>query len=117
MDQIVAQQKAAIPILISQLTDQRKTREPIFDFWNQTTSGDIAYFILRDLFTEPDSKTFNLSGIQLPDQNCPGGAETCWRAFVRKYGRKSIQAQWRAAWHANRDRIYWVQSARCFRVR
>jgi hypothetical protein len=52
MDEIVAQGKAAIPILISQLTDARETKRPIYDYWGQTTAGDIAYSVLNDLFKD-----------------------------------------------------------------
>jgi hypothetical protein len=52
MDEIVAQGKSAIPVLISQMLDPRATERPIYDYWSYTTSGDIAYFMLNDLFTE-----------------------------------------------------------------
>src|SRR5690348_589648 len=42
MDQIIADGKAAIPVLISQLMETRPTKEPIYDYWALTTSGDIA---------------------------------------------------------------------------
>src|SRR5690242_1915038 len=54
MDQIIAQGKDSIPVLISQLTNTRRTQEPIYDYWSYTTAGDIAYFILTDLFTDSD---------------------------------------------------------------
>ena len=63
MDQIIAQGNASIPVLISQLTDTRRTQEPIYDYWSYTTAGDIAYFILTDLFTDSDSKAFNMPGL------------------------------------------------------
>jgi len=56
MDQIVAKGKDAIPILISQLTDTQESKEPIYDYWSQMTAGDIAYFILNDLFTDSDGQ-------------------------------------------------------------
>lgn len=118
MDTIVAQGKNAIPILIAQLTDSRKTTEPIFDFWSRTTVGDIAYFILMDLFTESDEVTFNLPGLSPPDLTaCQLGAEVCWRGYVQEHGREAIQRQWRVEWDANKERVYWDDEARCFRVR
>ena len=117
MEQILGKGKSAITVLISQLTDSQPTKEPLFDYWAETRVGDIAYFILRDLFTEPDGKTFNLSSIDLPEENCSLGAESCWRSFVRKHGRQAIQTQWRTAWNASRNRIYWNEEARCFRIR
>jgi hypothetical protein len=116
MDQIIVQGKASIPVLISQLTDTRRTQEPIYDFWSYTTDGDIAYFILTDLFTDSDWKTFNMPGLELLNHACDATAETCWRKFLEKRGRKFVQDQWITAWSANEDRVYWDENARCFRV-
>ena len=116
MDKIVADGKPAIPILISQLTDPRETKKPIYDYWGQTTAGDIAYFILNDLFTDSNWTTFNMPGLEALKDDCNGPAETCWRKFLRKHGRKFVQDQWLAAWKANKDRVYWDEQARCFRL-
>src|SRR5260370_25027798 len=79
MDKIVADGKPAVPILISQLTDPRETKKPIYDYWGQTTAGDIAYFILNDLFTDSNWTTFNRPGLEALKDDCNGPAETCWR--------------------------------------
>ena len=116
MDQIVAQGKGAVPILISQLTDTRESREPIYDYWSKMTAGDIAYFILNDLFTDSNWTTFNMPGLEALRENCRDASEACWRSFLKKRGRKFVQEQWLAAWSANKDRIYWDVGARCFRL-
>ncbi len=116
MDRIVADGKEAIPVLISQLRDTRPTKEPIYDYWGLTTAGDIASFILSDLFTDSDWRTFTMPGLELLRDPCKDPAETCWRRFLKKHGRKFIQDQWLAAWKKNKDRIYWDEKARCFRV-
>ena len=116
MNRIVAQGKSAVPILISQLTETRATKEPIYDFWSETTGGDVAYFILTDLFTDADWKTFNMPGLETLRDPCDGLAETCWRQFLTKHSRKFVQEQWLAAWNANKSRVYWNEKARCFRV-
>jgi hypothetical protein len=116
VDQIVAQGKNAIPVLISQLTDIRKTRRPIYDFWSETTAGDVAYFILSSLFTDSDWKTFNMPGLEALNDKCNDAAEICWRRFLEVHGRKFVQAEWLAAWVANKDHVYWDKDARCFRV-
>ena len=116
MDRIVADGKDAIPILISQLRQTRATKEPIFDFWTETTAGDIANFILTDLFTDAEWKTFNMPGITSPYENCNENAANCWRAFVKKHGRQFVQAEWRAAWEKNKERISWDEQARCFKL-
>ena len=52
IDRIVADGKPAIPVLISQITDSRLIREPVYDFWPQIRAGELAYFILHDLFLD-----------------------------------------------------------------
>lgn len=116
MDRIISDGKAAIPVLISQLTDTRATKEPIYDYWSRTTSGDIAYFILTDLFTDSDWKTFNMPGLDSLTEPCKSYAEDCWDRFLRKHGRKFVQEQWLVAWNKNKDRVFWDEKARCFRV-
>jgi hypothetical protein len=118
MNQIIAQGKDAIPILISQLTGTRKSKEPIEDYWYMTTEGDIAYFILGDLFTDSDWHTFTMPGLEALNHDCGEdvAAEPCWREFLKKHGRKFVQDQWLAAWNANKDRVYWDEKERCFRV-
>ena len=115
-DQILAMGKDAIPILISQLTDTRKTREPVYDFWGYTTAGDVAYFILSDLFTDSDEVTNTMPDVELPRTDCATGAETCWREFVKKHGRRFIQREWLAAWNRHKNQIIWDEKARCFRM-
>jgi hypothetical protein len=116
MDKIVADGKKAIPILISQLRETRPTKEPIYDYWSLTTSGDIAYFILTDLFTDSDWKTFNMPGLESLNEKCDSYAEDCWQRFLKKHGRKFVQDKWLAAWEKNKDWVYWEESARCFRL-
>jgi hypothetical protein len=116
MDRIVADGKDAIPILISQLSRTRPTKEPIYDYWNVTTEGDIAYFILMDLFTESNG-TFQMPGLESIRLNCKDvDSETCWRAILKERGRKFVQDQWLAAWDRNKELISWDESARCFRL-
>jgi hypothetical protein len=116
VDQVVTQGKASIPILISQLTDNRRTRRPMYDFWRETTAGDVAYFLLTDLFTDSDWKTFNMPVLEKLKDKCDADAETRWRRFVDAHGRKFVQDEWRAAWAANKDRVFWDETARCFRL-
>ena len=116
MNQILAMGSDAIPILITQLTGTRKTSEPIYDFWSYTAAGDVAYFILRDLFTDSDLVTSTMPGVELPGTDCVTGAETCWREFVKMHGRRYIQRQWLSAWNKCKDRISWDSKSRCFRV-
>ena len=56
MQQILADGKDAIPILISQLTETAITKNQIADYWIGTRSGDIAFVVLNDRFTDHDRK-------------------------------------------------------------
>ncbi len=122
MQQILAKGRNAIPVLISQLTDTARTKEPIEDFWSYTAVGDVAYIVLTDLFTDSDWKTFN--GFTMPDvpdwnavmKGCDYNSETCWRIYLRIHGRRSVQKAWLRAWNVNKDQIYWDSKTNCFRV-
>ncbi len=119
MQQVLAGGKSSIPILIAQLTDTARTKEPIEDYWSYTSSGDVAYFLLTDLFTDADGSTFNMPGV--PDwtviqKACDSSAEGCWREYLRKHGRKSVQRDWLRAWNLHKDKVYWEPRARCFRI-
>ena len=116
MDRIVADGKQALPTLISQLTGTRATKQPIYDYWNLTTEGDIAYFILMDFFTEPNG-TFLLPGLDPIRLTCKEvDSETCWRGILKKRGRKFIQEQWLRAWNENKESTFWDETSRCFRL-
>lgn len=116
MDRIVADGKQAIPLLISQLTGTRATKQPIYDYWNLTTEGDIAYFILMDFFTEPNG-AFLMPGVDSIRLTCKDiDSETCWRGILKKRGRKSIQGQWFRVWDENKESIVWDETSRCFRL-
>ena len=116
VNQILALGKDAIPFLISELTDDRKTKHPIYDLWTYTAAGDIANSFLFDLFTAPDWTVSPMPELESLHMECSHPGEPCWRKFLHKNGRKFVQEQWRAAWEANKDRIYWDESARCFRL-
>jgi hypothetical protein len=116
VDRIVAQGKNAVPVLISQLTDARELKEPIFDFWNRMTVGDVANAVLESLFTDSDWKTFNMPGLESIRPKCAGSAAACWQMVLKRHGRKFVQDQWLAAWNKNKDRVYWDAKARCFRL-
>jgi len=117
--QVLAAGKRSIPVLISQLTETARTQEPIIDFWAYTTSGDVAFMFLTDLFTDKDGESFTMPGV--PNwgkimSGCNGIAEACWRKYVRKNGIGSVQHSWQAAWETNRNRIIWDPANRCFRL-
>jgi hypothetical protein len=119
MQQILADGKNAIPILISQLTETARAQKQIADYWGDTRSGDVAFVVLTDLFTESDGQTFDMPGV--PDwptvmNGCNSSASGCWYLYLRKHGRESIRQAWLRAWNVHKNQIYWDGKARCFRV-
>src|SRR5262249_16435500 len=119
LEQILADGKNAIPILISQLTETARTKYEIADYWFATRSGDVAYVILIDLFTDPDLKTFGMPGVPDWFVVIKGGnfaAKSCWNDYFHKHGRLSVQQAWMRAWKLNKDKVYWDAKAQCFRI-
>jgi hypothetical protein len=118
MTDVLAAGKSAVPILISQLTDTGRTQQPIAPDWSYTDSGDVAYFILISLFTNGDG-TFNLPDVptwQTVLKGCNTAVEGCWREYLKKNGRESMQQAWTKAWNSNKDKIFWDAKEKCFRV-
>jgi hypothetical protein len=83
--------------------------------------------MLRDLFTASMDEPPPRDTIEGPigwDELCAEGppqvAFPCgagWEEHLKKYGRTSIQQSWQKAWTQNKDRIYWDERAKCFRVK
>jgi hypothetical protein len=104
MDQIVADGKSAIPVLISQITDSRWIAEPVYDFWPRIRAGELAHFILLDLFLDD---TWQKSTMQ---------AWVCWGDFRKTHSLEDIQARRMQFWKVNQDKICRDGKARCFRL-
>lgn len=119
MQQILADGKAAIPILISQLTETAIAKNEIADYWGGTRSGDVAFVVLNDLFTEPDLHTFGMPGVpnwSAVQKGCNMAAQACWERYLRKHGRVSVRRAWQSAWKVHKSQIHWDSKAQCFRV-
>jgi hypothetical protein len=119
MQQILADGKNAIPLLTSQLTETESAKNEIADYWGDTRSGDVAFVVLNDLFTDSDLHTFRMPGV--PDwptvmNGCNSTASGCWHIYLRKHGRESIRQAWLRAWNLQKQQIYWDRKAQCFRV-
>jgi hypothetical protein len=69
-----------------------------------------------DLFTDSDWTTITLPG--LPVLKCNEGetGESCWRAHLEAHGREYVRKKFLEAWEANKSRVYWDESSRCFRL-
>jgi len=116
IDAILAKGKDAMPLLIAQIIDETPV-EPIFDFWNQMTVGDVANFILQDLFTTPDWKSTTIVPAFAPKRlNCPMGTFTCWQSYVKRVGRKRIQHRWQLFWSLYQKRYSWDENGRVFQL-
>jgi hypothetical protein len=115
MDQIVADGKSAIPVLISQITDARWIAEPVYDFWPRIRTGELAYFILSDLFLDDTWQKRTMPAL-FPQPDCDEPSWVCWGKFRETHSLKQLQARWMEFWKANRDKIYWDGKARCFRL-
>jgi len=116
VDEVLALGKEAIPLLIAELTDTRKTKHPVYDLWKYTAAGDIANSLLFDLFTAPNLAVTPLPELNPLERECKKPGEACWRRFLQKKGRKFVQEQWEAAWNAHKDQLYWDEKARCFKL-
>jgi hypothetical protein len=115
IDRIVADGKSAIPVLISQITDSRWIAEPVFDFWPRMRTGELAHYILDSLFVDETWKHSTMPAL-FPPKNCDEPAWQCWAKFRKRYSLGEIQTKWAAFWKLNKERIYWDEKARCFRL-
>jgi hypothetical protein len=106
MDQIVSDGKSAIPVLISQITDSRWIAEPVYDFWLRIRTGELAYFILGDLFLDDTWQKSTMPAL-FPLQDCDEPPWVCWERFRKTRSLKELQARWLAFWKANHDKIAW----------
>jgi hypothetical protein len=115
IDRIVADGKPAIPILISQLTDARWIAEPVYDYWLRIRTGELAYFILGDLFLDDTWQKGPMLPL-FPEQHCDDAAPVCGGNFRKTHTLRQLQARWMEFCKANRDKVYWDEKARCFRL-
>jgi|SRR5208283_1429597 len=117
IDQIVADGKSAIPVLVSQITDSRWIAEPVYDCWPRIRAGELAYFILSDLFLDDTWEKRTMPDLFPTTQQCAGEPSwVCWQEFRKTHSLKELQARWMEFWRANRHKIYWDAKARCFRM-
>ncbi len=116
MDQIVRDEKSAIPVLIAQITDSRWIAEPVYDFWPRIRAGELAYFILEDLFLDDTWQNSTMPSL-FPDQHCNEASSVCWEKFRKTHSLKNLQLHWMMFWKENEGRIYWDDKARCFRLK
>ena len=118
---VLARGKQAIPELITCLTDTRKTKRPVFQYWAETTVGDIAFVFLTDLFTDSSWERMTVNGVpswqSIQAESPDFAAEQAWRNYIQKHDRQEIQKLWKKLWKEQQSRIYWDKAERCFKVR
>lgn len=122
MDQIIAAGPKSVPILIGMLTDARtaETKEPIICYWYGMAIGDIAFCALGDLFTDSTGGRTTMPGAGWNDMLGSDDKRPAWEQFnnfIRKHGRKAVQAKWQTLWNKYRTQIYWDTKEKCFRLR
>lgn len=97
IDQIVVDGKSAIPVLISQITDLRWIAKPVYDYWPRIRTGELAHFILDDLFLDDTWQKSTMPAL-FQDQHCNENEPSwvCWGQFRKKHSLKQLQARWMA---------------------
>lgn len=121
VEQLVVHGKASIPFLIGKLDDETKVESRVVDYWSDVRVADVALIILTDLFTDESWESATISGVGW-DEFLGGGddinptGEQRLRKYVAKHGRKSIKERWQQIWETHKERIFWDDMKRCFRV-
>ena len=117
---LVQQGKDAIPYLISNLDDETKIERHVMDYWSEVRVGDAALIILTDFFSD-SSRQPTLPGVgwneflERGSQNDLTG-EQVLRNYISKHGRKAIKDRWQTLWLEYRERLFWDENERCFKV-
>jgi hypothetical protein len=120
VEQIIAGGKDSIPRLIAMLTDERLSRHQIICFWGNMTVGEVAYVVLMDLFT--DSTWQHATVPEATDDYFLGpnaendAAFQRFRAYTNKHGKRPLQIKWQKVWTRYKDRLYWDDKERCFKL-
>ena len=113
--------KEAIPYLIGNLDNATKIEGHVIDHWSEVYVADVALIILTNFFTDRSSQRTTLPGVGWDEflergSNNDLTGEQVLRNYVSKHGRKVIKERWQALWREYRDRLFWDQNERCFRV-
>lgn len=117
MQRILQDGKAAIPVLISQISETEPAKHEIADYWGGTQTGDIAFILLNDLFSDDDGHPFSPSGAvdwEEVSKGCTNTAQSCWILYLRKHGRKYVQDSWERAWGRHKSEFAWNPRQRYF---
>jgi hypothetical protein len=120
MHKILRFGKNAVPLLIACLADESKTQNSIWDYWPEPKVRDVAFDILCDLFSDAMRKRTLEGAVMWSDVQAesPGQpTRVAWGIYNEKHGTRHVQQVWLTAWEKNKSRIYWDDSANCFKVK
>src|SRR5215471_7815339 len=121
VEHLIAHGSEAVPFLIGKLDDRTKIKDHVFDYWYDVRVGDVAFIILTDFFTDPTWEKTTIPGVGydtfLGRTNSNLTGEQVLRDYISKHGRHDITDRWRAIWSQYKDRAYWDDKDRCFRLR
>lgn len=115
------QQDKAISYLISKLDDETRIKGHVKDHWSEVRVADVALIILTDFFTDSSWQNTMVPGVGWDeflerDVDRDLTSEQVLRNYISKHGRKAIKDRWQALWREYRDRLFWDENERCFRV-
>jgi hypothetical protein len=122
VDHLIAHGNEAVPFLIAKLDDETKIEDHVFDYWYAVHVGDVAFVILTDFFTDPTWKKTTIPGVGYDEflqrgANTDATAEQLLQNFIARHGRHEITDRWRKVWAQYKDRAYWDDKDRCFKIR
>ena len=122
IDRLIGGGKESIPFLISQLESEKKVQGEVLDMWYKVTVGDLAFCILMDFFTDPTWTKPTITGLTWEEfleveKGSDQAAEYKLRSYISKHGRRQIKAKWQKVWEQNRERLYWDENDRCFKLK
>jgi hypothetical protein len=122
VENLIAHGNEAVPFLIAKLDDETKIKGRVFDYWSDVRVGYVAFIILTDFFTDPTWQKTTIPGVgydaslqRAPNSDVTG--EQLLRNYIAKHGRHDIANRWREIWAQYKDRAYWDNYDRCFRIR
>lgn len=122
VENLIAHGTQAIPFLIDRLDDETRIQGHVFDYWYEVRVGDVAFIILTDFFTDPTWQKTTIPGVgydaflqRAPNSDMTG--EQVLRNYIARHGRHDITKRWREIWAKYKDRAYWDNNARCFKIR
>jgi hypothetical protein len=113
--------KEAIPYLISKLDQETKIDGHVIDYWYEVRVADVALIILTHFFTDSSGQSTTVPGVgwdEFLERGVNGDltSEQVLRNYISTHGRQAIKDRWQALWLKYRDKLFWDENERCFRI-